>query len=588
MLQSLSLFFAQWMTRETYHDRYARIVQMSLGMAFSLTGLVFYSEPQRAMQVLGLECRDENGIVEVKAFYGLMEVFLGTWLGVVANCDAALTLGACLLAGSSAGRVWGWFGHVKNVHRPLLHLQVGLAESLGACICAGFAYRECRVKAQKEWERFRKLTRRQIPNPQSLDEFVPFCNENLQDPYPFYQCLRDQAPVYKPDGVDFYLVSKASDIRYVCKSPGVFSSNLVSILLAGPSGSSSELNLEGMFDRIGIVDALALQDPPIHTHQRKFAMNGLNPKLFARLDDTIRTKCNELLDRHFPNSDANPVDWMDAIALRLPMTIALELCGFPSDDDTARMVKEQADHGVALMSGINTPEDFAKHVQQGSQLFFWVKEQFQKTRENATTPPTEFISSLIQGVETKALSVSECESMILQILLAGNDSSASTIGQCIKTLCEHPGIVEALRKDPDTNIPAFIEEILRFESPFHGHFRKVTKACQLGQVELQPGDRLFLLWASGNRDEEDWDRPEDFVWDRFLSTDGKPCKSHFSFGHGIHNCLGNSLARREARIVVEQVLAKFEHQIKPSTRYKSYYIPSTFTRCLASYHLILE
>jgi len=141
-------------------------------------------------------------------------------------------------------------------------------------------------------------------------------------------------------------------------------------------------------------------------------------------------------------------------------------------------------------------------------------------------------------------------------------------------LCMHPEIQNTLREDK-SKIPAFVEEVLRYESPFGGHFRKVTRDTEYDGVEFKKGDRLMLLWASANRDERYFEMPDVFDMDK------KNRKSHFSFGHGIHQCLGSPLARREVRIVVEELLNKFSKLELATDAPKAYYVPSNFTRSLA-------
>ena len=164
----------------------------------------------------------------------------------------------------------------------------------------------------------------------------------------------------------------------------------------------------------------------------------------------------------------------------------------------------------------------------------------------------------------------------MQILLAGNDSSAETIGNAMHIMCKDPAIQARLRADP-TKITAFVEEVLRFESPFGGHFRRVMHDTEYNGVHLKRGERVMLLWGSANRDERVFEQPDVFDMD-------KPNrKSHYSFGSGIHLCLGNPLARREVRIVVEELLKRFSTMqlAAPGEAPKDFYIPSNFTRSLA-------
>ena len=138
----------------------------------------------------------------------------------------------------------------------------------------------CETIKWNEKEKTRNFfSRRQVNRPQNLNDFVPYCTENLQDPYPWYKALRDESPIYKIPGFDYYVVSRYEDIQKICKNTKAFSSNLVSILLRGGSTLNRPIS--------GIVDVLALQDPPIHSRQRRIAMKSLSPKFFKSLENEV-------------------------------------------------------------------------------------------------------------------------------------------------------------------------------------------------------------------------------------------------------------------------------------------------------------
>jgi cytochrome P450 len=143
-------------------------------------------------------------------------------------------------------------------------------------------------------------------------------------------------------------------------------------------------------------------------------------------------------------------------------------------------------------------------------------------------------------------------SAIFQLIVAGSDSSATTMGNALKMLIENPDIQQQLRDDPE-RIPAFIEEVFRMESAFQGHFRWVKKETELHGVKLPRGTRIFLMWASGNRDDRFWEAPDEFRMER------KNGKKHLTFGHGIHACIGRELARSEIRIVLKAFLDRTEN-----------------------------
>jgi cytochrome P450 len=141
-------------------------------------------------------------------------------------------------------------------------------------------------------------------------------------------------------------------------------------------------------------------------------------------------------------------------------------------------------------------------------------------------------------------------SAIFQLLIAGSDSSATSMGNALKLLIENPEVTEEIRQDIDNKLPAFIEEVFRLESAFQGHFRWTKEDTSLHGVNLPKGSRIFLMWASGNRDESVFPNPNEIDLNR---SNGK---KHLTFGHGIHACIGRELARSEIRIVLREFLLK--------------------------------
>ena len=137
--------------------------------------------------------------------------------------------------------------------------------------------------------------------------------------------------------------------------------------------------------------------------------------------------------------------------------------------------------------------------------------------------------------------------MMITLFGAGGESTASLIGSATALLATRPELQHRLRNDRSL-VPVFLEETLRFEPPFRGHYRHVLRDCTLAGHELPAGARLILLWGAANRDPAHIDAPGEFRLDR------PNAKSHLAFGKGVHFCVGAALARTEARIVLEHLL----------------------------------
>ena len=142
--------------------------------------------------------------------------------------------------------------------------------------------------------------------------------------------------------------------------------------------------------------------------------------------------------------------------------------------------------------------------------------------------------------------------MMITLFSAGGESTASLIGSAAHVLASRPDIQQQVRENPEL-LGAFLEEVLRYEPPFRGHYRHVVNDTTLCGVNLDAGSRLVLLWGAANRDPSHFDDANEFRLDR------PGGKGHISFGKGAHFCVGAALARLEARIVIGELLERTSH-----------------------------
>ncbi len=179
------------------------------------------------------------------------------------------------------------------------------------------------------------------------------------------------------------------------------------------------------------------------------------------LEPMVQEKSNEIIDRFIDRSEC---DWVQEFAKEIPMILSLMLAGFPTDN--WRDIKKWGDQAIALLSGINSPETFADNAVGAQTLFDYTEQQYHIVK---AARGENFTSMLIEAAEDDehALSDREAISMIFQLLIAGADSSANTMGNSVKMLVEHPDVQQQLREDPSL-ISNFVEEVLRLEAPFMG------------------------------------------------------------------------------------------------------------------------
>jgi cytochrome P450 len=398
-----------------------------------------------------------------------------------------------------------------------------------------------------------------------LDSFDLFAPETLEDPYPFYAVLRREAPVYRPARGGFWLVSRFDDCQRVALSPDEFSSNLIAMFFAH-EGGSPEL-VETPADAPRPVDVLAIVDEPAHARQRKLANKAFSMRRVASLEPTVRALAQELLDA-IPEGRA--VDWMRAFAEELPVRIVCDLIGLPQAERDR--LRAWSNDGTAILSGVLSREEAARCGQSVGDLNRYLAARF---AEAQCAPKDDVLGDLVRATreDAESLSHEEVVAILLQLLTAGTESTTALLGTAVRLLLEGPALEARLRAEPEL-VPTYVEEALRLESPFRGHFRQARRDAELGGIRIPAGTRLMVLWGSANRDERRFERPDE------LDLARPNPRSHLAFGTGIHHCLGAALARLEARVSLECLLERARRvRLAPGARLR--HLPSVLVRRLA-------
>lgn len=397
-----------------------------------------------------------------------------------------------------------------------------------------------------------------------LADFDPFSRDVVQEPHAFYAALRREAPLYRLPNDAYSLISRYRDVRDAAMNTEIYSSNLVAVMLQG-------LEQPELLSLDGAVDALAIADPPVHGRQRKLSNKAFSIRRIAELEPSVRALAESLIGAILPRGGErrSSADWMREVAVPLPMTVIARLIGLPSED--VPQLKRWSDSAVALLSGLNTPEQLAAHAGQAGELTAYF---VRRVEEAALAPKDDVLGDLVRAREgSEALTRDEVVSILLQLLTAGNESTTSLIGSAVRLLLEHPDVEGRVRADRRLLEP-FIEEALRLESPFHGHFRVVRRDTEVAGKPLSEGSRVMLLWGAANRDDHEFPNPDAIDLAR---PNGR---SHLAFGFGIHHCIGAALARLETRVVLETLLARTSALRRVEEKVE--HVPSLLVRCLAT------
>ncbi|PZT95515.1 MAG: cytochrome P450 [Gordonia sp. (in: high G+C Gram-positive bacteria)] len=360
---------------------------------------------------------------------------------------------------------------------------------------------------------------------------------DLNNPYPFYAELRRSCPVHRVGDSSFYVVSTWDLIAEALARPQDFSSNLTATMLWRDDHTVGEVDIASFGAPLHV---LATADGDRHRGHRTMVMPSLVAGRVRALEAFVRDTYHQLwragLDEH------NRIDWVQAVAQRLPMTVIAHLVGLPACDidDLLRWTLAS----TVLLDAVVTTEEVRDAVAAVVEFSTYLAEAFDAA---VTAPGTDVVSDLARAAAGGDIDRETAIHMLIQIVTAGAESTVSLLGTSVWMLGRRPDTVEQLRTD-HTLVPVFIEEALRLESPFRGHYRHVVNDTTLGDVHLPAGSHLYLAWGSANRDPERFDNPD--------TLDLRPPRrrTHMAFGKGLHLCVGAALARLQGRIGVEFLL----------------------------------
>jgi len=363
-----------------------------------------------------------------------------------------------------------------------------------------------------------------------------FEDRYIQDPHPLYARMHEAGHVHRIGESSFYAVSSWDAVNEAVARPDDFSSNLTATMMYQPPDTINAFPVGELGSEI---QALATADEPTHAFHRKLLLPQLAVKRIRAFEPFIDETATTLWAT---NADGGAIEWMSAMANRLPMMIVGRIIGVP-DTDIDKII-QWGYSATQVVEGLVTPAQLESAGIAVMELSTYVLEQFGQA---AAEPRDNLLGDLAAACAAGDLSDIAALSMMITLFSAGGESTASLIGSAAYLLATNPDVQRRLRDRPDL-LGAFLEEVLRYEPPFRGHYRHVVNDTDLFGVELHAGSRLLLLWGAANRDPSHFDDAAEFRLDRPAG------KGHITFGKGAHFCVGAALARLEAQIVIGQLL----------------------------------
>jgi cytochrome P450 len=404
-----------------------------------------------------------------------------------------------------------------------------------------------------------------------LEDFNFFDPEVVKHPFEFYDKLRAEAPVYQIPGTEMYLITSYKDVKEVARKHKIFSSEMDGLMRGiTPDPEIVEIMAEGYPP----VATMLTRDAPAHNRYRAI----VNPAFAESRVVKMREKMDGIVDELIAKlPDSGYVDFFHEFCVHLPVWVIADALGVPRSD--LDKFKYWSDCSVSQISGMATKEESIRDAKAVVEFQHYFAEMIEHRRDN---PSDDVVSILVNSeVDEEPLDVPEMLSIIQQILVAGNETTTATLAGGMVHLIQRPDVLERLRAEPAL-IPAFVEEILRLETPSAGMWRFVLEDTEIGGVKMAKGAQAMIRWASGNRDETIFDNGAEIDLDR-TNMD-----KHMAFGYGIHACLGVHLSRQELNVAFEQIIKKIASWKLAEGHEELVYVPSVLLRGLGELHLEIE
>jgi len=347
-------------------------------------------------------------------------------------------------------------------------------------------------------------------------------------PHEEFRRLQAQCPFAHTDNPwDWYAVTREADVRALLADWELWTSN------SGP----------GLAHAGGGV--LVSVDPPEHIFDRRLINKAFSPAQLLAMEGDIVKLVDELIDGFV---DKGGGDLMQLLAVPVPLIVIARLLGL--DPDLVQQMRPRADMVIHPATPPGKIEMGGQPASPQGQYFQSMIDQRRKMLAAGEAMPSDVLSSLVAAeLDGRTLTDEEVMGFMGFLFIAGSQTTTQMIGSVIYRLLQNPDQMEKVRSDRAL-IPNAVEEGLRYDAPVHGLFRTNTRPTEVHGVAIPEDTKVICMFGAANHDPEFWDHPEKFDVERpYQQT-----KNHYSFGKGIHYCMGAPLARLEGAVTLRLVL----------------------------------
>jgi cytochrome P450 len=377
--------------------------------------------------------------------------------------------------------------------------------------------------------------------------------------FDLYARMRADAPVYWSEADQAWALTRYEDIRYVSKTPQLFSNRFGIIAWQCNTPDDGQPLVDDSITgkpmpRPAVLrgqltdtrpDGLTGIDPPRHTFIRKVASQAFTPKAIARLEQHVAQLAIAQIDQIEPGTE---VDFIDTIAAPVPMRVIAEMLGISTD-----MLEEfrRWSDAVIELNDHNGDRDAAQTDELFNAMLEFDEYFTQELKDRVSNPRDDLLTAVAHTDDGgKPLDIESQLSLAFVFLVGGNETTRGLLANAGKLLFEHPDQRRMLAEDP-SKLPNAVEEFLRFQSPVTHMCRTALEDTELRGQKIARGDFIVMVYPSANRDEDVWERADQ------LDVTRKSDASHLAFGFAEHFCMGAALARRETRIVLDELLKRY-------------------------------
>lgn len=357
----------------------------------------------------------------------------------------------------------------------------------------------------------------------------PYDYDFHEDPYPYYRRLRDEAPLYRNDKLNFWALSRHKDVLQGFRNSTALS-NKHGVAL-DPISRNDEAHR--------VMSFLALDDPA-HLRLRTLVSKGFTPRRIRELEGRVTEIAVQHLDTALQN---NSFDYVDDFAGKLPMDVISELMGVPEEDRVR--IRALADGVMHREDGVADVPESA--ITASGELLVYYADMVKQRRKAQSDDLT---SALVQAeIDGDRLTDDEIMAFLFLMVVAGNETTTKLLANAAYWGFKNPDQLAPVFDDHE-RIPLWVEETLRYDASSQLLARAVVEDITFYDTTIPAGDVVVLLAGSANRDERAFENPDEYRIGRDIGS------KLVSFGSGAHFCLGAHLARMEARVALTELFKR--------------------------------